>query len=46
MGRTDFKYSIRSKETFSPLIPFITTFTLPLTFLLNRIEEEGRRKEG
>jgi hypothetical protein len=45
MGRTDFKYSIRSKETFSPLIPFLT-FTLPLTFLLNRIEEEGRRKEG
>ena len=45
MGRTDFKYSIRSKETFSPLIPFIT-FTLPLTlpFLLNSIEEEGKRK--
>ena len=46
MGRTDFKYSIWSKETSSPLIPFITfTPSYPiLPFLLNSIEEEGRRE--
>ena len=46
MGRTDFKYSIWSKETSSPLIPFITfTPSYPiLPFLLNSIEEEGKRK--
>ena len=44
MGRTDFKYSIWSKETSSPLIPFITfTPSYPiLPFLLNSIEEVGR----
>jgi hypothetical protein len=46
MGRTDFKYSIWSIETSSPLIPFITfTPSYPiLPFLLNRIEEVGRRE--
>ena len=47
MGRTDFKYSIWSKETSSPLILFITftpSYYPILPFLLNSIEEVGRRE--